>query len=315
MKSISKWLMTAVLLVALIMYTSNHLSPDSGETSSAVEKRERYFSSELEPASAAKKSETNSILNVIFRYQKGKSKLMTRVTPMDEAYFYHLNIAEEILPHASYNDERISFYWNNQPIGDGVGERYELIECFVGQSGTELIIFAMKGEQKIVFHNNSRPKSPKGEFWLGLSREITLNEFMETTQDSQSIQSIKPGSDNSVISTIFNYQKAKNEMFLMAIPTDEDKFYGWQVPGAVLDIAFYEGKQISFRWYDYTIGEGEEYQLIECFINPRGTDLIVFAMKDGKRYVFHNTTPPEEDRVNLELSTDPLLNTFMEVPS
>lgn len=310
MKSISQVLIIISALSVLSGYSHHESESINTGSNLSVETEKLYRASDLEPVSDAKTAETNSVLSVIFSYQKLNSKLFFRVMPTDEAYYYERNIAEQILNHAFYNEKQISFYWNNQPIGYDKGERYELIECFVNPSGTELIIFAIKDGQKIVFHNNPRPKSSKDIFNLLLSQDETLNRFTEETTDNQPIQSVKPGRYNSLISAIFNYQKAKGEMFLMAAATDEDNFYGWNVPGQALSQAFYKGKQISFRWYDYTMGEGEEYQLIDCFVNPKGTDLIVFAMKDGQRIVFHNTTSPEDDALNLELSTDAALNQF-----
>lgn len=312
MQSISKTLIIVSSIFILLGYSHSGYKVGNKDSNLSVEMNKRYFSSELEPASDAKTSETNSVLSVIFSYQKLNSKVFIRVTPMDELHYYGRNISEQILTRAFYNDEQVSFYWNNHPLGDEAGKRYELIECFVNQSGTELIIFAMKDGQKIVFHNNFRPKLSENEFELRLSQDITLNRFTETTIDNQSIQSVKPGRYNSLISAIFNYQKAKSEMFLMAVATDEDKFYGWNVPGQALSQAFYKGKQISFRWHGYTMGEGDEYTLIDCFVNPKGTELIVFSEKDGQRYVFHNTAPPENEKLNLELSTEATLNQFIE---
>lgn len=312
MNSIFKVWGTISSLFVLLGYSSNDTENFNKDSNLKIEMSEHNFSSDLEPFTDEKSAGTNSILSVIFGYQKLNSKVFFRVTPADEMYYYERNVSKQILNHAFYEGKQISFYWNDQPIGYDEGERYELIECFVNPSGTELIIFAINDEQRVVFHNNNRPKSSEDMFDLVLSQDETLNRFTEETVDNQSIQSVKSGRYNSLISAIFDYQKTKGEMFLKATATDEDNFYGWNVPGQVLSQAFYEGEQISFHWHGYTMGEGEEYSLLDCFVNPKGTDLIVFAIKDGQRYVFHSTTPPEKGLLNLELSKDSALNRFTE---
>lgn len=126
------------------------------------------------------------------------------------------------------------------------------------------------------------------------------------------IEDVRTARRNSILSLMFGYQK-DHEKFLRGAPTDENRYYGWQVPGHLLDNAYYEGKQVSFHWYDYTLGKGEQFELIEIFVNESETEVIIFAIKDGKKYVFHSTKPsyPADGGFNLELTQDLNLKEFM----
>ena len=157
------------------------------------------------------------------------------------------------------------------------------------------------GINSIVFANESS------------SLESTYSSFDDSIY-YEPINAAKTGLTNSIICAIFGYQKRKRELFLRATITDEDQFYGWHVPGQVLEHAFYKGKQISFHWRGYTIGLGDEYEMIECFVNESGTDLVVFAMRDGERFVFQSVTAPKNGKLNIELSKDDSLNQFLAKP-
>ncbi|MCW6681297.1 hypothetical protein NHG29_00180 [Aerococcaceae bacterium NML160702] len=136
---------------------------------------------------------------------------------------------------------------------------------------------------------------------------------VKSPEHFEPIEDVRTARNNSILALMFGRQKYQGK-YLRGRPTDENGYYGWQVPGHLLDNAFYEGKQVSFHWYDYTLGKGEQFELIEIFVNESETEVIIFAIKDGKKYVFHSTKPsyPADGGFNLELTQDHSLRQFME---
>ncbi|MBR7927899.1 hypothetical protein KBI51_06885 [Aerococcaceae bacterium zg-ZUI334] len=130
----------------------------------------------------------------------------------------------------------------------------------------------------------------------------------------EDVEQVKRASDNSILSVMFDYQRAHDELFWKTSPVDSDIYGSWSgVPGFLLSNAFYKGKQVAFHWYSYTVGEGEPFELIECFVNSKATEIIIFATKDSKKYVFHSSNPSTsiECSFNLEESKDEILNRFI----
>ncbi|MBS4462364.1 hypothetical protein JXA27_07310 [Aerococcaceae bacterium zg-B36] len=128
---------------------------------------------------------------------------------------------------------------------------------------------------------------------------------------SENVEKLKTAAFNSITSIMFGYQK-NNQMFLRTSSANEDYFYNMKVPNELLSNAYYDGEQVSFQWCGYTIGKGETFELIECFVNKYGTEIIIFAKKGKEKYVFQSTSAPSGKMFELRESTDSVLNEFLE---
>ncbi|MBS4462363.1 hypothetical protein JXA27_07305 [Aerococcaceae bacterium zg-B36] len=299
MRAVIKWVVAILFMVVLF-----------GQSVEA--KRKDYVSDEyFESIEDVRPSRDNSILTLIFEYQKNHEKFLRGLQKDDN--YYGCYLSSDLLENAFYKGRRVSFRRGSYVFGQG--KNFELIDAFVNESGTEVIIFATRGGQKYVFQSTEPCEIYRRRFDLELTKDPLLSVFMNENSDNdfESIVDIRTAKDNSILTLMLEYQK-NHEKFIKCKPMDKKSYYGWQSTEHLLNNVFYNNRQISFRWGDYSMGQGEQYELIETFVNESGTELIIFAIKEGHKYVFHSTEPsyPEYGGLSLDLTRDTILKQFME---
>lgn len=175
---------------------------------------------------------------------------------------------------------------------------------------TILLLVSLFGTVSVVAVNNDLTRQKDYELKLeGLGLEP--------------IEKARPAFSNSIMWIMFNYQSQTGEMYKMGHPLDREEYYGIPFPGIILSDIYdiiINGKKVKFTWRD-TWNEYKpyideqiyvKYELIDSFVNESGTELIAFAMKDGKRFVFQSHLKPTANKeVILYESMDPLLIDFI----
>lgn len=107
------------------------------------------------------------------------------------------------------------------------------------------------------------------------------------------------------------YTRKTGITYLQGTPATQRKYYNYSVPDELLPYIFLDEKQLSFKFYEYTIGEGEQYLLNDCYVNEAGTELVLFVEKDGQRYVLQSTQAPDDQKLTVSVSSDETLLLYM----
>ena len=142
--------------------------------------------------------------------------------------------------------------------------------------------------------------------------------------DLEPVEKARPAHSNSIMWIMFNYQHQTGEMYKIGYPLEREEYYGFPFPWIILSDTYdiiINGQKVNFTWRDtwdqYKRYIDEQiyvkYELIDSFVNERGTEMILFAMKDGQRFVFQSHLKPTANKeVILHESTDPLLINFIQ---
>lgn len=142
--------------------------------------------------------------------------------------------------------------------------------------------------------------------------QLMINRLVSELTTTNSEENIVDTNSIDTTEIIAMYAKEKLATYNEATPATIKKYYGLSVPEEVLSNIYLNDSQIAFIFYDLLMGEGTIYQLHACYVDEKGTELILFAKKDEQHIVFQTTSAPTAGRVSLDISQNEILNQYIQ---
>ena len=143
----------------------------------------------------------------------------------------------------------------------------------------------------------------------GLIEEVLAQLFQLTGEDTTEMGTKSLASIQEIIQ---KYEERTGGKFLEATPASIRNYYHLATPDQTLSNAYLNNGQIAFAVTDeYHLGDGDLYILQGCYVSETGRELILFVEKDQQKLVLQSTSEPMENKVNLTIATDEILNEYI----
>ena len=101
-----------------------------------------------------------SIADAMAIYARKRGEIYERTSPATQREYYDLAVPDQLFKYATVDGEKANFKWAGLNFQSG-GDSYEIVECYVSESGTSVIVFAKKEGINVVLIGESEPQTTK----------------------------------------------------------------------------------------------------------------------------------------------------------
>ena len=108
----------------------------------------------------AEASANQSIADAMAIYARKRGEIYERTSPATQREYYDLAVPDQLFKYATVDGEKANFKWGGLTFQSG-GVPYEIVECYVSESGTSVIVFAKKEGINVLLIGESEPKTTK----------------------------------------------------------------------------------------------------------------------------------------------------------
>ena len=105
-------------------------------------------------------SANQSIADAMAIYARKRGEIYERTSPATQREYYDLAVPDQLFKYATVDGEKANFKWAGLTFQSG-GDSYEIVECYVSESGTSVIVFAKKEGINVLLIGESEPKTTK----------------------------------------------------------------------------------------------------------------------------------------------------------
>ena len=105
-------------------------------------------------------SANSSIADAIAIYARKRGEIYERTSPATQREYYDLAVPDQLFKYATVDGEKANFKWGGLNFQSG-GDSYEIVECYVSESGTSVIVFAKKEGINVLLIGESEPQTTK----------------------------------------------------------------------------------------------------------------------------------------------------------
>ena len=105
-------------------------------------------------------SANQSIADAMAIYARKKGEVYERTSPATQRKFYDLAVPDQLFQYATVSGVKANFKWAGLTFQSG-GVPYEIVECYVSESGTSVIVFAKKEGINVLLIGESEPQTTK----------------------------------------------------------------------------------------------------------------------------------------------------------
>ena len=105
-------------------------------------------------------SANQSIADAMAIYARKRGEIYERTSPATKREYYDLAVPDQLFKYATVDGEKANFKWAGLTFQSG-GDSYEIVECYVSESGTSVIVFAKKEGINVLLIGESEPKIQK----------------------------------------------------------------------------------------------------------------------------------------------------------
>ena len=106
----------------------------------------------------AETSANQSIADAMAIYARKRGEIYERTSPATQREYYDLAVPDQLFKYATVDGEKANFNWAGLTFQSG-GDSYEIVECYVSESGTSVIVFAKKEGINVLLIGESEPKT------------------------------------------------------------------------------------------------------------------------------------------------------------
>ena len=106
----------------------------------------------------AETSANQSIADAMAIYARKRGEIYERTSPATQREYYDLAVPDQLFKYATVDGEKANFKWGGLTFQSG-GDSYEIVECYVSESGTSVIVFAKKEGINVLLIGESEPKT------------------------------------------------------------------------------------------------------------------------------------------------------------
>ena len=103
-------------------------------------------------------SANQSIADAMAIYARKKGEVYERTSPATQRKFYDLAVPDQLFQYATVSGVKANFKWAGLTFQSG-GVPYEIVECYVSESGTTVIVFAKNAGINVLLIGETEPKT------------------------------------------------------------------------------------------------------------------------------------------------------------
>ncbi len=120
----------------------------------------RGFTDNATWKATAEASANQSIADAMAIYARKRGEIYERTSPATQREYYDLAVPDQLFKYATVSGKKANFKWGDLSFQSG-GVPYEIVECYVSESGTTVIVFAKKEDINVVLIGESEPQTTK----------------------------------------------------------------------------------------------------------------------------------------------------------
>ena len=105
-------------------------------------------------------SANQSIADAMAIYARKRGEIYERTSPATQREYYDLTVPDQLFKYATVSGKKANFKWGGLTFQSG-GVPYEIVECYVSESGTSVIVFAKKEGINVLLIGESEPQTTK----------------------------------------------------------------------------------------------------------------------------------------------------------
>ena len=121
-----------------------------------------------------------SIADVMAVYARKKGEVYERTSPATQRLFYDLAVPDQLFQYATVAGMKAKFTWGELTFKQG-DVPYEIVECYVSESGTTVIVFAKVGNGKVILIGQTAPETVKNADGTIKSSTVNLQPYNSET--------------------------------------------------------------------------------------------------------------------------------------
>ena len=125
-------------------------------------------------------SANQSIADAMAIYARKKGEVYERTSPATQRKFYDLAVPDQLFQYATVAGMKAKFTWGELTFKQG-DVPYEIVECYVSESGTTVIVFAKVGNGKVILIGQKAPETVKNADGTIKSAVVNLQPYNSET--------------------------------------------------------------------------------------------------------------------------------------
>ena len=125
-------------------------------------------------------SANQSIADVMAIYARKKGEVYERTSPATQRKYYDLAVPDQLFQYATAAGMKAQFTWGELTFKQG-DVPYEIVECYVSESGTTVIVFAKVGNGKVILIGQTAPETVKNADGTIKSAVVNLQPYNSET--------------------------------------------------------------------------------------------------------------------------------------
>ena len=106
----------------------------------------------------AESSANQSIADAMAIYARKRGEIYERTSPATQREYYDLAVPDQLFKYATVSGKKANFKWGGLTFQSG-GVPYEIVECYVSESGTTVIVFAKNEGINVVLIGEKEPET------------------------------------------------------------------------------------------------------------------------------------------------------------
>ena len=140
----------------------------------------RGFTDNATWKATAEASANQSIADAMAIYARKRGEIYERTSPATQREYYDLAVPDQLFKYATVDGEKANFKWGGLTFQSG-GDSYEIVECYVSESGTSVIVFAKKEGINVLLIGESEPQTKKNADGTIKSSIVNLQPYENDT--------------------------------------------------------------------------------------------------------------------------------------
>ena len=121
-----------------------------------------------------------SVADAMAIYARKRGEIYERTSPATQREYYDLAVPDQLFKYATVDGEKANFKWAGLNFQSG-GDSYEIVECYVSESGTSVIVFAKKEGINVLLIGESEPQTKKNADGTIKSSIVNLQPYENDT--------------------------------------------------------------------------------------------------------------------------------------
>ena len=118
----------------------------------------RGFTDNATWKATAEASANPSIADAMAIYARKRGEIYERTSPATQREYYDLAVPDQLFQYATVSGKKANFKWGGLTFQSG-GVPYEIVECYVSESGTTVIVFAKNEGINVVLIGEKEPEA------------------------------------------------------------------------------------------------------------------------------------------------------------